>query len=249
MRASVLRIAVCDDDHREQDNMTRLLREYGAEKNVDFAWVTYASGVELLADLEKGHVYDVYCLDIVMPGLSGMEAAREIRLHDQTAPILFFTTSAQFAVESYAVRARNYILKPVTREKFFAAFDDLLEHLDQREEEESVVLQSCAGLQKIVLANLVYAEVYGRSVVYHLRSGKKIECLQSFAAVCEVLLQYDYFLKPHRSYLVNQDYIDSIDSSRIMLRTGEEVPIAQGRAREIKQQYLAYQMKSRIPTF
>ena len=107
MCASVLRIAVCDDDHREQDNMTQLLREYGAEKNVDFAWVTYASGVELLADLEKGHVYDVYCLDIVMPGLSGMEAAREIRLHDQTAPILFFTTSAQFAVESYAVRARN----------------------------------------------------------------------------------------------------------------------------------------------
>ena len=243
-----LRIAVCDDDQREQDNMTQLLSEYTAEKKLELVWETYASGVELLADLEKGRGYDVYCLDIVMPGLNGIDAAREIRLHDQTAPILFFTTSAQFAVESYAVRARNYILKPVTREKFFAAFDDLLEQLNQWEEEESIVLQSCAGLQKIVLANLVYAEVYGRSVVYHLRSGKQIECLQSFAAVCEVLQQYEYFLKPHRSYLVNLSYIDSMDSSRITLSTGEVVPIAQGRAREVKQQYLAYQMKARIPT-
>ena len=91
------------------------------------------------------------------------------------------------------------------------------------------------------MANLVYVEVLGRSVMYHLRSGKVVECAQAFGAVCETLLPYGCFVKPHRSYLVNMQYVEQISGSQILLRTHAAVPIAQGRIREVKQQDLAYQ--------
>jgi two-component SAPR family response regulator len=82
--------------------------------------------------LEKGKRFDIYCLDIMMPGFTGIDAAKEIRTFDKTAPILFFTSSPEFALESYSVKAINYVLKPISKEKLFFAFDELLEQ-DQSE--------------------------------------------------------------------------------------------------------------------
>jgi len=80
-------------------------------------------------------------------------------------------------------------------------------------------------------------------VLYHLRSGKVIQCTESFSSVCDKLVKYGCFFKPHRSFLVNMDYVDTINNRQVTLRTLASIPIAQGKAKEIKQQYLAYQME------
>jgi len=63
-------------------------------------------------------------------GFTGIDLANEIRGSDKTAPILFFTSSAEFALESYSVRAADYVLKPVSKEKLFLTFDELLEQIE-----------------------------------------------------------------------------------------------------------------------
>ena len=90
---------------------------------------------------------------------------------------------------------------------------------------------------------MVFSEVIGRNVLYHLRSGKVIECTEPFSTVCDNLMKYGCFIKPHRSFLVNMQYVDTIANHQIVLQTLSSVPIAQGKAKEIKQQYLAYQME------
>ena len=104
-------------------------------------------------------------------------------------------------------------------------------------------MKSNAGIQKIVLSNLVYLEVIGRNVLYHLISGRVVECSEAFASVCDNLLKYNCFIKTHRSYLVNMQYVDTIENHRIILQTNTSVPIAQGNSKEIKQRYLAFQME------
>jgi DNA-binding LytR/AlgR family response regulator len=64
-----------------------------------------------------------------------------------------------------------------------------------------------------------------------------------FSPVCDSLLKYGCFIKPHRSYLVNMQYVDTIENHQITLQTLSAVPVAQGKAKEIKQQYLNYQME------
>jgi DNA-binding LytR/AlgR family response regulator len=70
-----------------------------------------------------------------------------------------------------------------------------------------------------------------------------IECTESFSAVCDNLLKYNRFIKTHRSYIVNMQYVDTIENHQVTLQTLTSVPVAQGKAREIKQKYLAYQME------
>lgn len=239
----MLQIAVCDDNIDELSNMVQLLDLYRTSKNFSCEYAVFPNGFELVSALEKGKQFDIYCLDIIMPGFMGIDVAKEIRRYNKTAPILFFTSSPEFALESYSVKAINYILKPISKEKLFFTFDELLDEIKEEKEEASVIVKSTEGIRKILISNLVFAEVIGRNVLYHLRSGKVIECTVAFSAVCDTLLKFTCFIKPHRSYLVNMQYVETIENHQITLQTLSYVPIAQGKAKEIKQQYLAYQME------
>ena len=239
----MLQIAVCDDNIDELSNMVQLINLYRASKNFSCEYAIFPNGFELISTLEKGKRFDIYCLDIIMPGFMGIDVAKEIRGFDKTAPILFLTSSPEFALESYSVKAINYVLKPISKEKLFFTFDEVLEQIKAEKDEDAVIVKSNEGIQKILISNLVFAEVIGRNVLYHLRSGKVIECTEPFSYVCDNLLKYMCFIKPHRSYLVNMQYVDTIENHQITLQTLSSVPIAQGKTREIKQQYLNYQME------
>ncbi len=238
----MMQIAVCDDNIDELSNMAQLIDLYRASKHLSCGYAAFPNGFELISALEKGKRFDIYCLDIIMPGFTGIEVAKEIRSYDKAAPIIFFTSSPEYALESYSVRAINYILKPITKENLFFTFDELLEQIKSEEDEDAIVVKSNEGIQKIVISNLVFAEVIGRNVLYHLRSGKVVECVEPFFSVSNTLLKYSCFIKPHRSYLINMQYVDTIEKNQITLQTLSTVPIAQGKAREIRQQYLMYQM-------
>lgn len=239
----MLQIAVCDDNIDELSNMVQLINLYRASKNLNCEYAVFPNGFDLLSALEKGKRFDIYCLDIIMPGFTGIDVAKEIRVFDKTARILFFTSSTEFALESYSVKAINYVLKPIAKEKLFFTFDEMLEQIKVEKNEDAVIVKSNEGIQKILISNLVFAEVIGRNVLYHLLSGKVIECTESFSSVCDNLLKYGRFMKPHRSYIVNMQYVDIIENRRIILQTLSTVPVAQGKAREIKQQYLNYHME------
>jgi DNA-binding LytR/AlgR family response regulator len=177
-----------------------------------------------------------------MPGFTGMETAKAIRGFDKTVPILFFTYSPEFALESYSVKAVNYVLKPVSKDKLFYTFDDLLEQINTTKNKDLIIVKSHEGILKILVNNLVFAEVIGRNVIYHMVSGKAIECTESFFSVCDKLLKFPRFIKTHRSYIVNMQYIDTIGNKQVIMQTLMSVPIAQGKTKEIKDKYLAYQM-------
>ncbi len=239
----MLQIAICDDNIDELSNMVQLIDLYRTSKNFNCEYATFPNGFDLISALEKGKRFDIYCLDIIMPGFTGIDVAKEIRSFDKIAPILFFTSSSEFALESYSVKAISYILKPLSKEKLFFTFDELLEQIIVEKEEAAIIVKSNEGIQKIVIANLVFVEVMGRNVLYHLRSGKVVECSESFSCVCEQLMKYGCFIKPHRSFLVNMQYVDTIKNHQIILQTLSSIPVAQGKLREIKQQYLNYQME------
>ncbi len=238
----MVQIAICDDSIDELSHLVQLLNQYRTSKHLNCEYAAFQNGFELISALERGRRFDLYCLDIIMPAFLGIDVAREIRTFDKSAPIVFFTSSADFALASYSVNAINYVLKPVSKEKFFITFDQVLERM-KIEQEDAIVVKSDDGIQRILLSNLVFVEVMGRSVFYHLVSGKVIASIESFASVCDVLLKFRYFVKTHRSYVVNLRYVDTIDAKRVTLQTLSSVPIAQGKSREIKEKYLAFQME------
>jgi DNA-binding LytR/AlgR family response regulator len=271
----MLQIAVCDDNMNELSAMEQLISQYRETKNqrspglLDCRCTAFNSGLELVHTLEKGSQFDIYLLDIIMPDLKGTEVAKIIRRYNQTVPIIFISSSNEYAAESYEVKAAGYILKPCSPEKLFPVLDELLERKIPAEDEKSLIVKTKKGIEKILISNLVYAKSKRRDVLYHLRCGTVIESVQPFSTTSTSLEQYGCFFQPHRCYLVNMQYVQAIERNKITLQTLSpnlnfvrrrscgtlphnpieqeaklpDIPIPHRKVKGIKDQYFTYQMK------
>lgn len=113
-----VKIAVCDDDSQVLLRVLSKLAAYREQRQADLSCQGFENAVDLLASMEREN-YDLLFLDVLMPGLSGIQAAREIRQKNENIKIVFLTSSPEYAVESYSVQATNYLLKPATEERLF----------------------------------------------------------------------------------------------------------------------------------
>lgn len=235
----MIKIAFCDDDMEVLHQMNELLDRYRAERNEDITYAAFQSPFELLTEIEKGIRPDILFLDVVMPGQNGMDVAKEIRQYDTNMKIIFLTSSPEFAVESYSVGAYFYQLKPIWEESFFRLMDSVLAECTKTQE-NSLILRSKEGITRIDLEKLEYCEVIGRTLFFHLGNGKVFESVGSLDDLFLQLKPYGNFLRPHRSFLVNMDYIQNISYRAIKLISLAEIPIPHGKCSEIKNKYLEY---------
>ena len=113
-----MNIAVCDDQLEELKAVESLLRMWQGQQHAAVRLHLFHNARELLEAARKKR-FTLYLLDVMMPGTSGMAAAREIRTFDSAADIVFLTSSPGFAYESYGVQALEYLLKPITAKKLF----------------------------------------------------------------------------------------------------------------------------------
>ncbi len=236
-----MKIAVCDDDINELKRISFILDKYGKERNMNFIHKEFESSVELAESARNGG-YDVYILDVIMPVLDGIALAREIRSFNRAADIIFLTSAPEFAVESYEVKAADYIIKPVREERLFSALNDIAEKTEL-EQGRFIVVKNGTEVKKIFLKNICFIEANERKIIYHMETGEKTECNGKFSDVCEIMQKNDEFILVHRSYLVNMNFISSIGLLQIDMQNGKTVPVAQRRVGDIKKRYLAFQME------
>lgn len=235
----MIKIAFCDDDMEVLHQMNELLDRYRVEWNEDITYAAFQSPFELLTEIEKGIRPDILFLDVVMPGQNGMDVAKEIRQYDTNMKIIFLTSSPEFAVESYSVGAYFYQLKPIWEESFFRLMDAVLAECEKKKK-NSLILRSKDGITRIDLQQLEYCEVLGRKLLFHLENGAVLESAGSLDDLAGQLMQYSNFFRPHRSFLVNMEYIQNISSRSIKMVNDAEIPIPHGKCSEIKNTYIEY---------
>lgn len=235
----MIKIAFCDDDMEVLHQMNELLDRYRVERNEDITYAAFQSPFELLTEIEKGIRPDILFLDVVMPGQNGMNVAKEIRQYDTNMKIIFLTSSPEFAVESYSVGAYFYQLKPIWEESFFRLMDSVLAECEKKKK-NSLILRSKDGITRIDLQQLEYCEVLGRKLLFHLENGAVLESAGSLDDLAGQLMQYSNFFRPHRSFLVNMEYIQNISSRSIKMVNDAEIPIPHGKCSEIKNTYMEY---------
>ena len=111
-----LRMAVCDDLEEERVQLARMARSYAQRRGLSMELRLFASGNELLDAARRPDFCHVLFLDIFMPGLSGLDAARQLRAAGCMASIVFATTSQDYGVMSFDVQAADYLVKPFRQE-------------------------------------------------------------------------------------------------------------------------------------
>lgn len=237
----MLRIAICDDDMQELSRISSLMNQYQTEQDPAFRYDAFSNAIDLLEAMKR-NAYHVLILDVLMPGLNGIEAAREIRNFDEEIKIIFLTSSKEFAVESYAVDAHYYMLKPGTAQKLFPILGRIF--LESQREEDALQIKTASGFTRISFGRIEFLEVFSKKLRFHLVDGTVKEFNGSLSDFEEELLSREEFIKVHRSYIVNMASILTLDPKALTTCTSQEVPISRllyGKVREAYIQFLFWE--------
>lgn len=240
----MVKLAFCDDEISIHNELRTLFDQYRVENNKDIEYTAFHSPLELLAEIERGVRYDILFLDVLMPGATGINAAAEIREYDQNVKIIFLTSSAEYAVQSYTVGAYFYQLKPIWKESLFRLMDSVLAACE-KEHKNSLILRCKSGITRVELRHLEYCEVIHRTLFIHLTGGKVLESIGSMDELSRQLEPFGGFLRPHRSYLVNLYHIKDISYKAITMSCLTQIPVPRGKYQEIKDTFLEYAFQER----
>lgn len=233
-----MRIAICDDERRELDRLSDLLKEYQDSRNIQLDCRAFQNGTDLLCGM-KGGEYDLIALDVLMPGFTGIQVARELRSLDQNVKLLFLTSSPEFALESYAVGAYHYLLKPATRKSLFPLLDKARSEL-AAQEVQGLMLRDRYGVVCVPFSKLEYVEVMNKTVSFHLVDGVVREVSAALSDFEAELLARPEFLKIHRSYLANLSYLQAVSAKGAVTRTGHTIPVSRLQYNQIKDAYMRF---------
>jgi len=142
------------------------------------------------------------------------------------------------------VEAFFYQLKPVSKEAIFTLMDSVISACE-KEHGSSIILRCKSGITRIDLRHIEYCEVIHRTLFIHLSGGRVLESIGSMDELSHQLEQYGCFIRPHRSYLVNLEHIQSISHNLITMSCLTEIPIPRGKYNEVKDAYLEYAFLNR----
>lgn len=179
---------------------------------------TFRNGIRALEFLAENDVELIF-LDINMPYLSGISLSKII---NRKTKIIFTTAYSEYAVESYEVNAVDYLLKPISLERFTKAVEKVIKTKDPDENtSNNISIKSGKKLHIADPKDVMYLSKEGNYIVYHLLN-QKIMARQSITEALNVLP--DYFIQTHKSYIINMMKVEFVDKDDVSIM-GNLIPI------------------------
>ncbi|MHB1042487.1 MAG: LytR/AlgR family response regulator transcription factor [Eubacteriales bacterium] len=232
----VYRIAVCDDD----ESFVRLLTEQVSEilnaRGVDYDIAAFPSGEALLNHInEKPAAFDLFLLDIFMKEINGVDTAKAIRCVNDSAAIIFTTSSEQYVFSGYEVQALQYLLKPIDRQALSAA---LTVDLKRRYENRYFVFKAGGGTQKVPYDEIEYLESTLKSIKL-VAKQRTYEIYDQISNI-EGILPKLSFCRCHRGFIINFRQVAKMTAQSITTVCGTLIPIGKTYSGSTNRAFLNY---------
>ena len=235
----MLEIAVCDDDKTEIELLENMIRRYCEEKRVQSIITSYLNGNDLLSSPKKFHII---FLDIQMENLDGIQAAMELRKCDKHVKIIYVTNYSNYQVDAFTVRAFGYVVKPITYEIICKQLDDFMEYSQAGESIFTFTFDTNIGMKTIDSKDIFYFESCNHKIEI-VTKERTYKITDSISNILNNFKPYGFSM-PHKSFVINFQYVSSIKGYDVLLTSGDHIPISQKRAVQFKEEFHAYLKKN-----
>ncbi len=238
-----MRIAICDDEKPIRDYIEKCVREVKSDAFV----LQYSDASDMVS---ASFDADILFLDIQMPGMDGMKAARILRTMGNKTILVFVTAVEEYVFQAFDVGAVQYIVKPFDRSKLVEtikraidlagerrSIEDALSETKDCADNESFMIKSGGVNRKIMLSDISYAEVLEHRIILHMKDREQIEYYGKMSDLEKVA--GDDFFRVHRAFLINLSCVKSYDAKTVTV-LGDEIPVARGKYQELVKSYLSY---------
>lgn len=235
-------VAICEDEKVFAEAHEKICRDIFSNLNIEFHISIFDSSVAFLKTSSGARKrYDLILLDIVMDGTNGLELAKTIRESDGEATIIFITSSKEYALQGYDVKALHYLLKPVDSLRLERL---ILSDYHNKFQINYFVFKSGSQNLRISVKDIIALETVGRRVEItladrtHTYSGKLTEILSE--------LPREQFVRCHQAFAVNIDSIRELTRQSAIAVNGKEIPVSRTFMKDVQRAFLR-QMQGKVP--
>jgi two-component system, LytTR family, response regulator len=218
-----IKCIIVDDEPFAQKGLEEYIKE------VDFLeLVSVCDNAMQAYPLLHNNKADLILLDIEMPELSGIDFIKSLK---KMPAVIFTTAYPEYALQSYDLDVIDYLVKPISFQRFLKAVnkakhflaDKLKDPSHTAGENDYLFLKVNHQLEKILYKNILFVEALQNYVAIHL-AGKKIVSYITISGV-EKKLPANLFMRIHKSYIVALNKIDMIAGNKVIINT-HELPVS-----------------------
>ncbi len=226
----MIHIAICEDKDEDMAHVRSLL----CQTKIPCDFTEYTSAESLLLDIETNQKhFDIFLLDIYLPGQNGVEAARCIRAVNRNAIIIFLSTSEDFYREAFDLYAFHYLIKPVSPASLTEALLKATERLSSPEETLQITFRGQNTLLRH--ADIMYISSSSHALHFHMQDGQEYI---SYGRLDElyVRLASELFVRCHKSFIANLLYVTRLTREGFYINE-TLIPISRSYAADAKKSY------------
>lgn len=226
-----MKIVICDDERKMVEDIEKMVRELMPEETVK----TCLSGDALLEMLRTEEA-DAVLLDIDMPEKSGLEVAGLMNATGKKPILIFVTAHDELVYDSLKYHPFAFVRKRYLREELSEVLADCIREV--RTKEKRFHFRAEGGEVSVLLSDITYFEAEGNYLIVHLQTGTYR--LRSTMTAVQNTLEQEGFIRAHKGFLVNQEFVTVMTQDELRLASGEVIPIGKLYAGTVKEQILRY---------
>lgn len=230
-----MRVAICDKDQTFAYKLKHLIYNFANNRRLDILIETFSSGEDLLScEKEFGLIFIEYSL----PGINGLDTAKELRRRKNDTKIIFVAAYTQFVFEAFEVDAYRFLTKPLSE----IALNETLDDFFITQYENSYLLVN-DGIDTFSINpdRIIFLEANNKHCYIHL-DDKTIYCKKTMARAFENLPK-SHFQKINRAFVINLNHIYKYNSDCVFLKNGKKLHITRTYFKPFKDNYIEYSLR------
>ncbi|MBQ4067839.1 MAG: response regulator transcription factor [Lachnospiraceae bacterium] len=231
-------IVICDDEQRILNDISNKIKNEFNKLQIPNESIVMSDSRQLMEYLENNHV-DILFLDIDMPYFSGMDIAGFINKNKLNTMIVFVTSHDSLVYQTFEYRPFGFIRKSYIDEELEALVKRIANELNDRKQELTVTKGQ--DITRIPINEIIYIESFGNYL--NIKTEKEEIKIRETMTAIEQELKYKGFIRSHKGYLVNSNYITKLGNGQLELVNNEEtfaIPVGRSYEKNVKRSLLEF---------
>lgn len=231
-----MKIAICDDNLNIVDEVKNLLDEYALSKNLSLDISTFNDGQAVLESDER---FNIAILDVEMPGCNGIELGKILREKNRHIVLMYITSHKKYLDEALNLNAARFFEKPIDSKRFYDGLDNALKRIDNTT--IKFFLKEDNASVRINANDIIYVEI---EPIGH-RKTKIVTEEKSYISSNKIVFWEEHlisslFVKTHKSYIINMEYITKYENNTLQLDGKYNIPISRNYQSSVHKAFIRY---------
>lgn len=231
----MVNIFICDDDVNFTEYLKFFIsKNYG--KNLSITVLNSCKDLLNMVEVQE-MIPDILVMDINLKDGNGIDTVDRLQGKNPKIKVIYLTGLISYATAIFKTNPSYFLVKPLNENKLCEAIDKVLSEIDSKKE-ETIIIKSNGSEVVLLQKDIVFLESQGRKVIFHLNNDEKKEVYTKIDDLENEMGAA--FVRSHKSFLINMQYIIERTNNEFFLSNGLTVPISKPKLKEAKMKFISY---------